>query len=58
MVTILKAEIIKKQNPLAFQLMEFVDMGEKTFDTQTLIRAVNMLIETKYTTNLFDNKEK
>ncbi len=57
MVKILRAEIIKKQNPLAFQLMEFVDMGEKTFDTQTLIRAVQMLIETKYTTNLFDNKE-
>lgn len=57
MEKILRAEIVEKQNPLAFQLMDLVDMGEKTFTFQTLIRAVDMIIETKYTTNFFDTKE-
>tara|TARA_R110000787_G_scaffold45402_1_gene110737 strand:- start:1108 stop:1509 length:402 start_codon:yes stop_codon:yes gene_type:complete len=47
-MSLIRLEIINKQNPQAFELMEIVDMGESQFNKETLSRAADMLINTDF----------
>ena len=45
-MSLIRLEIINKQNPQAFELLEMVDLGESQFDKATLQRAADILINT------------
>tara|TARA_R110000765_G_scaffold272158_1_gene370893 strand:+ start:171 stop:572 length:402 start_codon:yes stop_codon:yes gene_type:complete len=47
-MSLIRLEIINKQNPQAFELMEMVDIGESQFNKETLARAADMLINTDF----------
>ncbi len=52
---VLRSEIIDNQNQMVFELMDIVDIGEKTYNSQTLERVAIMLLETKHTTLKMDD---
>tara|TARA_B100001094_G_scaffold333070_1_gene408321 strand:- start:16521 stop:16937 length:417 start_codon:yes stop_codon:yes gene_type:complete len=56
LIELLRKEIIEHQNQQVFELMDLVDMGEKTYNSETLERVVNLLMDTKFqhTTSLDD----
>ena len=45
-MSLIRLEIINKQNPQAFELLEMVDIGESQFNKATLQRAADILINT------------
>lgn len=45
-MSLLRLEIINKQNPQVFELLEMVDTGESQFNKETLTRVADMLINT------------
>tara|TARA_R110000744_G_scaffold104220_2_gene199656 strand:+ start:1989 stop:2282 length:294 start_codon:yes stop_codon:yes gene_type:complete len=51
---ILRSEIINNQNQMVFELMDIVDIGEKTYNNETLERVAIMLLDTKHTTTKMD----
>lgn len=51
---ILRGMIIKDQNPQAFELLDWVDIGEKQYDASSLKRVSLMLLDTNFVTTRID----
>tara|TARA_R110000803_G_scaffold59599_2_gene118376 strand:- start:10874 stop:11278 length:405 start_codon:yes stop_codon:yes gene_type:complete len=51
LVEFIKGLIIKDQNKLVFELMDWVDIGEPTYDSKTLKRVAIMLLDTNLITS-------
>jgi len=57
LIDLLRSEVIENQNPQVFELMDWVDLGENQYNTQTLERVAEMLLDTKHTTTIMDQEE-
>jgi len=57
LIDLLRSEIIENQNPMVFELMDWVDLGENQYNNETLIRVAEMLLDTKHTTTIMDQEE-
>jgi len=48
LIVLLRNEIIQNQNKEVFELMDMIDMGEQRYDSKTLERVANLLMDTKF----------
>lgn len=55
LMELMRGMLVNDQNQMVFELMDIVDIGEKTYNSQTLERVANMLLETKHTTKKMDD---
>lgn len=48
LIALLRNEIVANQNQQVFELMDTVDMGEQNYNSETLERVANLLLDTKF----------
>lgn len=48
LIALLRNEIINNQNPQVFELMDMVDIGESQYNSETLERVADLLLDTKF----------